>query len=337
LLFCGCENASIKEGARVQNDNNNNNNNHNGNGKEFADICRRIGRLDMTAVATGSGILESAVAPMRAIVKKFGIHIPDHAILNKGIFAGSDTDDHRLHHLMEAVRSRHEIIWAIRGGYGTARLLAALELLPKPNSSKTFVGFCDVTALHLFISQKWPNWRAIHAPVLIFLTKNSFENKFNILLDILENRIDSYDIDKVYPLNNKAAATANVVGKLTGGNLSIVAASLGTHWEIQTAQKILFLEDTHEPPEKIHSMLYHLKEAGKLANARALILGHFHKAGDPERLLLFLRGFAQTLNIPVYITDRFGHGAHNLPLIYNAVAKIHDNKMTIAVTMRADA
>ena len=293
LLFCGCENTSVNEKTLLKKD------------KEFIDVCRRIGKLDMTAVAISSGILEQSAVQMRILVKKFGLRIPDQAMINKDIFASADTDDHRLYHLIEAVHSNHKIIWAIRGGYGTARLLAALDLMPKPSSSKTFVGFSDVTALHLFISQKWPNWRVIHASVLTFLDRNSFENKFDILLDILENKIDSYDLNGVCPLNDIAMTARNVVGKLTGGNLSIIVASLGTCWEIKTAGKILFLEDTHEYPERLYRMLYHLKESDKLSNVRALVLGHFHIAGNPERLLLFLKGFAKTLNIPVYVTDKF--------------------------------
>jgi muramoyltetrapeptide carboxypeptidase len=298
--------------------------------KEFSDICRRMGNLDMTVVTTGSGISGAVVSRLKAISEEFGVHIPDQAMVNKDILAGADTDELRLSHLLDAIHSKHKIIWAMRGGYGTARLLASLEQLPKPDSCKTFVGFCDVTALHLFISQKWPNWNTIHAPLLIHLNEKH-KNNFGVLLDILEGKIDSYDIDDVYPLNDKALAEVNIVGKLTGGNLTIVESSLGTIWEIQTAGKILFLEDVHEYPEYIYRMLYHLKEAGKLSCAKALVFGHFHEAGDQERLRMFINGFAQTLDIPVYVTDKFGHGDNNVPLIYNAEAKIHDNKMTVAV------
>jgi muramoyltetrapeptide carboxypeptidase len=325
LLFfcCGCADVSEKKKVSFESDAS----------QEFRDMCRRIGNLNMTSVALGSGIGKVSASQMRELIKEFGIKIPDSALDNKDIFAGADTDDQRLNYFIDAIRSDHKIIWAMRGGYGTARLIAALDRLPKPNFSKIFVGFCDVTAMHLFISQKWPNWRAIHATVLTFLTGESFENKFSTLLDILEGKIDSYDMDGVYPLNNKAFAQKSVTGELIGGNMSIIETSLKTCWEIQTDGKILFVEDIYEKPEQIYRAMYHLKEAGKLSNAKALVFGYFHKAGDPKRLELFLKGFAQTLDIPVYITDKFGHGADNVPLIYNAKATIHDNKMTIATKM----
>ncbi|MDR2645772.1 MAG: LD-carboxypeptidase [Holosporaceae bacterium] len=285
----------------------------------------------MTAVAVGSAVNETSTTGLRILIEKYGINIPDAALANRDIFAGASTDDHRLNYLLDAINSNHKIIWAMRGGYGTARIIATLDYLPKPKSQKTFVGFSDATALNLFISQKWPKWLVIHATVLTFLNKTDFENKFDILLNILENKIDHYDVDGVYPLNDKALAQKSITGKLTGGNLCIVVSSLKTCWEIQTDGKILFLEDTHEMPERIYRAMYHLKEAGKLSKVKAVIFGHFHAAGNPKKLELFLKGFAQILDIPVYITDKFGHGVYNVPMIYNAKAIIHDNKMTINV------
>jgi muramoyltetrapeptide carboxypeptidase len=233
--------------------------------------------------------------------------------------------------LLDAINSDHKIIWAVRGGFGTARLVASLNRLPTPAVAKTFVGFCDITPLNLFMAQKWPQWRIIHATVLTYLNEDSPRNKFDLLLDILENKIKSYDVDHLIPLNEKARTKRNITGKLTGGNLTLLENSLKTCWEIQTKGKIVFIEDVREQPEHIYRMMYHLKEAGKLSEAKAVVFGHFHESGDSERLLLYLKGFAQTTDIPIYLTDRFGHGDYNVPLIYNATAKIHDGKMTISV------
>jgi muramoyltetrapeptide carboxypeptidase len=186
--------------------------------------------------------------------------------------------------------------------------------------------------MNLFIAQKWPNWQVIHGTVLAYLNEDLPQNKFNILLDILENKINSYSIENISPINEKARTEKNVSGKLTGGNLTLLENSLKTCWEIQTNGKIVFIEDVHEEAEHIYRTMRHLKEAGKLSGAKALVFGFFHKASNQERVLLHLKGFAQTLDIPVYVTDRFGHGDYNLPLIYNASATINDGKMTITVS-----
>ncbi|MDR1235414.1 MAG: LD-carboxypeptidase [Holosporaceae bacterium] len=290
-------------------------------------ICDRIRRLDMIAVTPGSG-----TGPQTAsYLKKCGINAPDTSLANKDVFNSADTDDHRLNYFLDAINSDHKIIWAVRGGFGTERLVASLNRLPKSSRAKTLVGFCDITSLNLFISQNWPEWRVIHGAVLIYLNGKLLDPKFNLLTDILENKIKSYTVDNLSPLNDKARSTESVAGKLTGGNLTLLENSLKTCREIQTKGKIIFIEDVHEEPERIYRMMYHLKEAGKLSEAKAVVFGHFHAVSDPKRLLLFLKGFARTLDIPVYLTDRFGHGDYNTPLIYNAPAEIRAGKMTVTV------
>jgi len=326
LLLCllaGCGNdANIKSNLKQENNAN----------AEFTEICRRVAKLNMTVVTPGSGIADPSVPSMKKLATVYGINVPDYTTINLDVFAGADTDDKRLHHFIDAINSNHDIIWAMRGGYGSARLIATLDRLPTPKASKTMIGFCDVTSLNIFIAQKWPHWRVIHAPLLIFLADRIFFNdRFEKLLNILENKIDSYDICGIYPLNYKARTLKQVTGPLTGGNLTLVEKSLKTCWEIQTDGKILFLEDVSEEAVHIYGMLYHLKEAGKLKNVKALVFGTFTKAKDEEAVKLYIKGFAQTLDIPVYMTDQFGHGKHNMPLIYNAPATIHDDKITVSV------
>ncbi|MDR0968785.1 MAG: LD-carboxypeptidase [Holosporaceae bacterium] len=303
--------------------------------EEYDEICRRIAKLNMTVVVTGGGIRPGLAVKMKSIADKYGVNIPEYTLINKDIFRGADTDDARLNNFIDAVNSDKEIVWHMRGGYGTSRLIASLNRLPPPSSSKTLIGFCDATSMNIFVSQKWPNWKVIHAPLLIYLEKYSFsKDKFETLLNILENKIDSYEISGVVPFNYKAQTQERVVGRLTGGNLSIIENSLKTYWEIQTDGKILFLEDIYMEPQHIYRMLYHLKEAGKLDNVKALVLGHFHKVKEEGNLVPYLKGFCANLPIPVYITDQFGHGEHNMPLIYNATAELRDSKMIINTSKR---
>lgn len=295
--------------------------------KDFQEICRRIRGMDVVVVSPGSGV----ATQFASYLKKSNFNIPDTSLINHDVFGSSDTDDHRLNHFIDAVNSDHKIIWALRGGFGAARLIASLDRLPKPCVAKTFIGFSDITSLNLFISQKWPNWRVIHATVFAYLDKKSSKNKFGTLLDILGGKIDSYDINNLHHLNEKAKTQKDIIGKLTGGNLTIIENSLKTCWEIQTDGKIVFIEDVREEPQCIYRTMYHLKEVGKLSGAKALIFGCFNGVSDQKKVLLYLKGFAKTLDIPVYATNQFGHGDYNVPLIYNATAKIRGGKMTISV------
>jgi muramoyltetrapeptide carboxypeptidase len=287
----------------------------------------------MTAVAIGSGIRNELAVEMKKLIERHSLNIPDSTLINKNIFSGADTDDKRLSNFIEAVNSDRKIVWAMRGGYGATRLIASLSRLPRPNSSKTLIGFSDITAMNIFVSQRWPNWRVIHAPVLAHLGKEDYsKDKFETLLNVLENKIDSYEISGVFPLNYRARTQKNVVGKLTGGNLSIIECSLKTCWEIQTNGKILFIEDVYESPERIYRALHHLKESGKLTNIKALVFGDFHRTENKEKLRQYLKAFSNNLPVPVYITNQFGHDDHNMPLIYNATTELRDDKMIIHVT-----
>jgi muramoyltetrapeptide carboxypeptidase len=166
---------------------------------------------------------------------------------------------------------------------------------------------------------------------LIHLSSGDFaKGKFDTLLDILEDKVSVYDIDHVFPINVAARKEKTVTGKLTGGNLTLLEASLGTCWEFQTLGKILFVEDINLKPWWIYRTMYHFKEIGKLVGLKAIVFGRFVSTGSTQSEVgSFLCKFADSIDIPVYITDQFGHGNCNKPLIYDALATLHDNKMTI--------
>ena len=297
--------------------------------EEIDDICRRIKNLDITFVAPGAGITEGSYYVMLGLIKKYGISIPKAAMENKAIFYCSDSEIERLKHFEEAIASKQNILWAIRGGFGSNMIIAGLNRRLIPQKKKTLIGFSDTTSLNIFVTQKW-GWRAIHAPVFVHMEKKMFSSaKFNTLLDILEGKIDSYEIQDVYPINSLAQKTTSLSGALTGGNLTIIEAGFGTPWEIDTDNKIIFIEDINLSAWRIFRSVYHLQESGKLKNARAIVFGKFVKCGSQKEIGMFLSKVAQSLDIPVYITDQFGHGNYNKPLVYNAIATLRDNKMII--------
>jgi muramoyltetrapeptide carboxypeptidase len=297
----------------------------------FHDVCRRIGRLNMTVTSVGSSLSPKANNNLRCLAQEWGINIPESALPDEGVFFFSDIADHRLNFLLDAINSDHKIIWSLRGGHGTEMFLSTLNRLPPPKKGKIFIGFCDATSLNLFITQKWPDCVAIHATMLLYLTPGSFDSKFDLLLDILEGKVKRYEVTGIHPLNTIAQKQKSVSGKLSGGNLTIIESSLKTCWEIETNNKILFLEDTNEQAPAIIRVLNHLKEAGKFSGVKAIIFGHFHSVKRPRFLKLCLKWYAETLAIPVYTTERIGHGDYNDPLVYNATASIRDGKMIVDI------
>jgi muramoyltetrapeptide carboxypeptidase len=299
---------------------------------EIDEICRRMSRLNMIVIAPGSGIVTAGQERlMKTLVGKYGINIPKTAMTNKNEYHCSDTVENRLKYFKEAIDSNYDIIWTIRGGFGTHLLISELDKWPIPKVKKTLVGFSDTTALHLFVTQKW-GWKSIHAPVMIHLEKGDFsKGKFDTALDILEGRLKRYTLKEVYPINEAARRQKRVVGKLTGGNLTLIEASIGTCWEVKLDGKILFLEDINLLPWWIYRSMYHLKESGRLKGAKAIIFGRFVKGGEQKEIGKYFCKFADSVDIPVYVTDQFGHGNNNKPLVYDAVATLQNDEMTIYV------
>lgn len=252
-------------------------------------------------------------------------------ILSHDIAYHANTDEKRFELLKTALLNDDEntIIWALRGGYGSARLLDKLKELPIPSHKKTVIGFSDNTALLLFLSQEW-QWPVIHGSVLNqLLDDNQEADNFLRIADIIAQRVRSQTIENLIPLNPSAKAD-EISGKLLGGNLTLIENSIGTHWQAQTSGKILFLEEVGEKGYRIDRSLYHCLQAGLFTKVKAIILGEFIESDDSSEVVSFaLNRLAHEMelrNIPVYKTNQFGHGNQNLPLKYDSLAQIFFQK-----------
>lgn len=293
------------------------------------EIFKQLESLDYFVVVPASG-LNSTDSIRLEKSTRFGVRVSNSCYVNKKILGAADTDENRFRKFCNAMHTDHKILWALRGGYGSYRLIDFLKDLPAPKHKKIFVGFSDTTAMSLFISQNWKNWEVIHAPVFVHLVNSRFyEPAFSLLMKILHGSIESYSIENLKPVNRMAKKKRKVAGKVTGGNLSLIETSLATNWEMQTKNKIVFLEDVGETAERVHRVLYHLKQSGKFRSARAIVFGSFTgSAGDMESVI---KQFAKGFHIPVYVTDQFGHGKVNMPIVYNAKSQIHNGKWTITL------
>lgn len=285
----------------------------------------RVAKLNVDYISPATGIAEDFRKEYQEDIRKFGILIPDEAFIDKNICRFADTDINRFNRLKRSIYSNSEIVWATKGGFGSYKLIDRLASIPKPKKKKIFIGFSDITALNLYISQNWKNWTVIHAPMIVFTEKKRYHHpSWSMLLDILEHKVCKYKIPKLSQLNN--VKKKKICGKLTGGNLTLIESSLKTNWEIDTDNKILFIEDCNESAPSIYRSMYHLKAAGKLKNVKAIVFGDF--LGSPG-YKEYLKHFAREINIPVFMIDKFGHGKTNLPLVYGAKASIENNSLLV--------
>ncbi|MCL2364761.1 MAG: LD-carboxypeptidase [Defluviitaleaceae bacterium] len=198
----------------------------------------------------------------------------------------SAPDALRTHDLLSAFANPCiRAIFCARGGYGTQRLLPLLDFDLIQRNPKIFAGYSDITALHIAFNQRC-NLVTYHAPMIAadfggdgFSESEADKITLQSFQSALFNR-NPINIASPFfmPLTQTQSTSATPVlppHPVIGGNLSIVAASLGTPYEIDTHNCILFLEEINEPPYRIDRMLTQLQLAGKLDGAAGFLFGDF--------------------------------------------------------------
>ena len=224
-------------------------------------------------------LIDKCIASLNELGLK--VVIGESCISEHGFLSG--TDDIRANDINCMFADKNiKGIFALRGGYGCARLLDFLDFKLIKKNPKIFIGYSDITALHIAINQK-SKLITYHGPMI----------STELIKGLDEYSADYYKKfifgnEKVEELFNPEGNTLEVInngiasGQLTGGNLSLICSSLGTKYEINTKNKILFLEEVEEVPYKVDRMLTHLKQSGKLKDVNGIILGAFTNCIAPN-------------------------------------------------------
>jgi len=203
-----------------------------------------------------------------------------------------------LHHAFADDQVR--AIFTTRGGYGSNYLLEEMDLDLIGESPKPFIGYSDLTALHLWMLDQI-HLPAFHGPML----SADFAREDGVHLPSLQAALAGKH-EGLRPLHPGRAR-----GTLYGGCLSIIVALLGTPYEPQTEGKLLFLEDVNAKPYQIDRMLWQLGQAGKLEGVRGIVFGEMldcTSPGAPPELLdqVILRALEEFKG-PIAIGLRSGH------------------------------
>ncbi len=281
-------------------------------------ICAPSGPVNATALEAGLSWLDRAGYKTRCAT-----HLRDRS----GFLAGGD--EQRLADLLELVRAPEvRAIILARGGYGLGRLLARLDPREIRRTRKLFVGFSDATLLLLWLA-RCARLAGVHGPMLE--RNDTTPEAQERLLELLRG-----GSGWLVPLEGSRLKGGRTRGRLVGGNLTLLAGSLGTPWEVDTRGAILFLEEVGEEPYAIDRTLVQLREAGKLRAARGVAIGRLvdcasERYPDVTARHVVAEILKAEVEGPIVEDLPIGHVADNRALGFGIAAELDGNLGTLTL------
>ncbi len=320
--------------------------------QEFAPI-HPVGLIpgDTIAFVAPAGKLDRQrmdLARQRLRAMGFRVQVPDDLYRSRGYLAGPD--ETRAEELMAAFRDPNvKAIFPGTGSYGATRILDRLDYDVIRKNPKIIIGFSDITGLHLAI-QKKTGLVTFHSPNPMWGLGSEgnlrdFSARYFWRALLQRGPLDSggqgstggYTIVTPQGVPQVRAISPGVGrGRLTGGNLSLIIALMGTEFEIETDGRILFLEDVGERPYRIDRYLCQLRLAGKLDNLAGVILGQFADC-EPKKgkaslsLSQVLGDYFDDLGVPVVVNFPAGHSAYNATLPLGALVEVNADTGSVSV------
>ncbi|MBL7780343.1 MAG: LD-carboxypeptidase [Saprospiraceae bacterium] len=296
-------------------------------------------------IAPASSFTPEKYEAARKNLTALGLKIVESPHLHEknGYLAG--TDEQRLSDLYWAFETPGiDAVWCIRGGYGCSRLLPMIDFNRIRRHRKVFIGYSDVTALHLAIQQH-TGLVTFHGPVAASeFPANTLQHFRSVLMEPLTPYIvripDSADLPADDLYQPFVITPGSASGPLCGGNLTLLAALVGTSFAPLYRNKLVFIEDVGEQPYRIDRMLTQMLQGSDLRQAAGIALGVFadckSKGSEPSQTVAdTLRDRLGPLGIPVLYGLPFGHVAHQMTFPYGIQAALNANEGSLTLLEKA--
>ncbi|MBT8296378.1 MAG: LD-carboxypeptidase [Gramella sp.] len=253
------------------------------------------------------------------------------------------TDEERAEELNEMFRDESvKAVIALRGGSGAARILDKLDYEAIKKNPKIFIGYSDITALHLAIFEK-TRLVTFHGPVAVS-SWNSFSTDYlkRLLFDkeAITYENPSSKGDELVQTRNRIRVIneGSVKGLLLGGNLSVLTGIMGSEYFPQEwNDKILYLEDVGEKIYAVDRMMSQLKLGGVLDQISGFVFGKCSDC-DPGgsgygslTMEEVIDHYIEPLNIPAYSGAMIGHISDNVTIPNGIEAEMIAEKGTITL------
>jgi len=232
-------------------------------------------------------------------------------------------NDERRRNDIQSMIDNPEIkaIISARGGYGSVRIIDDIDFTSFTNNPKWLIGFSDVTTFHTHVHRNFST-ATIHGTMPVFFPKNSLESIASLKALLMEGKMNYTEESDCEKLCKNGETTAEIIG----GNLSILYSNCGSKSSIDTAGKILFLEDLCEYLYATDRMLQNLKRNNFFENLSGVIIGSFSDMKDGnipfgKTIEEMVFGYIKHLDIPIFTGFPAGHINNNKALIFGE--KVH--------------
>ncbi len=275
-------------------------------------ILAPAGKIDLSIVESAKNHLEN-----------WDLNVELSENINKPHFQFSAKDDERLKDLQQALNNENiKAIFCARGGYGSIKIAEKLNFDKFKKFPKWIIGYSDITILHSLINSQI-GVETIHGimPINFPQDLQETESTQNLKNTLFEEKIE-YKIK-----SNSNNISGNASAELVGGNLSILYSLRGTDYDIDTNNKILFIEEIGEYLYHIDRIMHNLKIGGKLENLKGLIVGGFTDIKDNENpfgqsIEEIILDAVKEYNFPVLFDFPAGHMSPNMSLFFGRNVEI---------------
>lgn len=295
-------------------------------------------------VTPGSSVTEEQLRKTVSKLEKLGFKTfyKETVLSEYGYFAGKDNE--RAEELMGMfTNNKVDAILCVRGGYGSIRILDKLDYNLIKQNPKALIGYSDITALLTAIYQK-TGLITFHGPVGVSpfndFTLASFKSvlmeptlhyKYPYSREPETETNPEFDIYTINPGKAK--------GELIGGNISVLDSMIGSDYETDFENKIVYLEEIGEKTYRVDKMLFHLLYATNLKKASGIVLGVFSECNINDKPTISLKqaidDLIKPLDIPVSYGLSFGHIDTMITIPTGIKAKMNAKKNSLTLLEKA--